>query len=991
MLRQKWFMLSIGVWITVLLVASAKTLGESCSCNDGPGSVSGGDPQACYYSVKGACGGCTSVIGNGPCVCGVGGESCEQGPKVCHRLSFTETSDFQIQWPLKTTGCDLGGLETGYSTGGLWTNTPNGPLPTLPVGNVIYGMTDLTWPHHKTHVSVYRTYMGDQYQHTTNGDFGARWFSNLSTSFVEVGQTGPLDECEQLGYGGCVELGGQGLVFSRPHHNSKFNAHIRSDGLAIAYECDSTVSPVLYTYFIYDRSSGYTYTFEGNKVLFPSPKLDMSVTRTRNRYGQGEDYAYDSADLLTKITIAGSSPAKEIYLDRDSVSDVITKIYDNYTGRTVDYSYAVYDGNCWLTKVDGAGCGSCSAVPTVEYEYDSNRLLTAVKDAEGHSRKVLFNTQKHVEGAMDAKGRTHRYNLLGAGSVAHLSVDREGNTVKYHGINLVVDQQTAVTRVEAVMSGGSNITYDYEYDSTVKITKVTAPDGATDQRFYDDDRNLVSRIRTAGGTSLTTSFTYETVPNYRISTYTDEVGKVFTYDYDSDGSLTKRTMPGGGAAEYEYDGQGLITQLISDAGITMSYAYDAMGFLTSERVGTLETTHVVDGLGRRLTTTSPEGRKVIQQYDNGGRLTKRISGEGIEMRYEYDANARQTLRELMDGQTVVQSWTTEYDPNGNVTTRTAPGALISVYDYDCNDRLTKQTNPDGTVRELVMDDGCRLITTKFGGTAGTDVTEDNVYDTRSNLVTAKDADGNMTRYEYDGFRRLTKTIDALNHYTVYEYDKTDRQTAVKGYRSDNAILTHTVTEYDGMGLVTRVRQKAVPNGADGNNDALSETVYDDDGRVLTSRTYVGASATSETIYAYDASGRQTRVTDPDGHATTYAYDNDGLLTKITDAKGHAATFAYDNDGRQTKVTDALGHYSTTTYDVRGLQTDASNYASGGTHLAQTVYEYDTVGRQTLSRRKVNPGGAIDNTADIVLKTFYDGDGRVTRTTGASGHDTTYAY
>ena len=81
-----------------------------------------------------------------------------------------------------------------------------------------------------------------------------------------------------------------------------------------------------------------------------------------------------------------------------------------------------------------------------------------------------------------------------------------------------------------------------------------------------------------------------------------------------------------------------------------------------------------------------------------------------------------------------------------------------------------------------------------------------------------------------------------------------------------------------------------------------------------------------TVSEYDALGRVTRVTAPDGSATTTSYA--GNTTTVTDPAGKRKKFTYDAFGNMTQVAepDAQGNltvFTNYTYDTLGRLTDVS--------------------------------------------------------------------
>jgi RHS repeat-associated protein len=166
-----------------------------------------------------------------------------------------------------------------------------------------------------------------------------------------------------------------------------------------------------------------------------------------------------------------------------------------------------------------------------------------------------------------------------------------------------------------------------------------------------------------------------------------------------------------------------------------------------------------------------------------------------------------------------------------------------------------------------------------------------------------------------------------------------------------------------------------------------------------------------TTYTYDASGRTTKVTLPDGSFTTYVYQ--GNTVTVTDPAGKWKKFTMDAFGNLTSVQEpdpALGTVTTNyTYDIlnhltqvsmpRGgaTQTRTFNYASGGTVgaflLSATNPENGTV-TYTYNLTTQPNGGMLASKTDAKGQQItyqYDGYNRLSSVTSANVVLRTYYY
>lgn len=146
-----------------------------------------------------------------------------------------------------------------------------------------------------------------------------------------------------------------------------------------------------------------------------------------------------------------------------------------------------------------------------------------------------------------------------------------------------------------------------------------------------------------------------------------------------------------------------------------------------------------------------------------------------------------------------------------------------------------------------------------------------------------------------------------------------------------------------------------------------------------------------TQYAYDALGRQIRVTDPLGRVTLNAYNDLGRLTSVTqnylqgqpqnykDASGDQynliTTYTYDVSGNQIAVTDTKGVVTRTYYDAVGRAATVVRNFTG------------TIPNPTPPARSNPP----DPLANLRTDTIYLGTGNVDSVVDEMGETTDYDY
>ncbi len=171
------------------------------------------------------------------------------------------------------------------------------------------------------------------------------------------------------------------------------------------------------------------------------------------------------------------------------------------------------------------------------------------------------------------------------------------------------------------------------------------------------------------------------------------------------------------------------------------------------------------------------------------------------------------------------------------------------------------------------------------------------YTPNGKRQTVKDANNNLTTYEYDGFDRMSKmrfpsaTLGAgtssTTDYEQYGYDNSGNRTSLR--KRDAKTITYT---YDAL---NRVRSKTVPVST-------------------------GGAAGYSVFYGYDVSGLQTfaRFSSVTGTGVTNTYDGFGRLKTSSSNMGGTArtvTSSYDSHGNRVRVTHLDGAFFEYAHDA----------------------------------------------------------------------------
>jgi RHS repeat-associated protein len=473
-----------------------------------------------------------------------------------------------------------------------------------------------------------------------------------------------------------------------------------------------------------------------------------------------------------------------------------------------------------------------------------------------------------------------------------------------------------------------------------------------------------------------TYYTYQT----QIASLTLPNGKSYQFQYSHpQGYLTKVTLPSGAYIRYVYatpssSGPGPYDQVVQRI-------VSADGTQGSEKTWTYTG---YEGLGtvsfaRTVTITSPEGDKVVHQFN----------AQGEEVQTQWETSTNTVLK------TVVNSWSQQsiFSNNQPQNAKVNTIATLSESGQPSARQLTYDTNMNLT-QEMVTDwqwgvTGARVIYERdltYASMTNCNINAPgpgNFIKPSMETITAIDpTTGNFvqqgsTQYFYDEFVLAANHYGAPNHNDSFPYNYycQGNLTTVRHYKDANNYVDEHM-HYDNLGNMV---QKVDPlshttnidftdNFADGINrntfaypktvtNALSQssaTKYDFKTGLPTQVTNLRG---YNTITTYDLLNRVKSLTEANGKVTTYAYDDTNLVTTkevLVDSsgnKGHVET-SFDGLYRvkevRTNDPDPQGVYAVdTTYDGKGRKKQVSNpYRLSTETPVWTTVTYDALDRPT---------------------------------------------
>jgi len=455
--------------------------------------------------------------------------------------------------------------------------------------------------------------------------------------------------------------------------------------------------------------------------------------------------------------------------------------------------------------------------------------------------------------------------------------------------------------------------------------------------------------------------------------------------YTPRGEVRAKISPNGSGVSvvrHDYFGQSGLAQYVADptAGYNATTGC-ATSPISSPTVGVAQFGY--DGRGNRTS------RKTL---DDAG------TGTWQEENWTFDLADRPTGYTSNTG-TAIVSWTASYGlTSGRLssqTTTTGADADSSVR------RIITAFAPSGSVTQVASHlcgtvSGCSSVTNDADHKTIIDTTYDplgrkaTVTDNSPGVTTnnqygfAYNAAGNITQITYPNAVALSTTYNLTGQPTGQTYPDGN----VYRYRYDMRLaLTHVDVAFSGSWL----NLAAYTNNANGQRSAETLT-----GATASSRTWTRNGATDTVDKYTQVLATTTSITTP------ITYDNAGRIASDCKGTGTAGacqssdiktTYTYDADSQLLSATVAndpdSGHVVgwAYTYGNHGNRTQQTVTTNGSSNVV-THYRYDSI--ETLCASKVGsaPSSCTDTSA---TRYAYDGAGRLTTTTPASGSTVTSTY
>jgi RHS repeat-associated protein len=460
---------------------------------------------------------------------------------------------------------------------------------------------------------------------------------------------------------------------------------------------------------------------------------------------QGQATIVDMGSVASPASWAGLTVLKRTEFSYDTYGRKTRQLIRDYTLA----GGAIQRATNW--NYDAAGRLQCEAKrmnPASFLQAVSACALTTQHPTQGTDRitKTTYTVNSDIskieEGVGTALLRSARRMTYTIPSLPTTSTDANGNrtTYSYDGYNRLIK-----TGFPSPTTVGTSSTTDYTsatFDNFGRPRTERTRSGYVFTSNYDNLSRVVSRI--GAGNTTTYAFTYD-VKSRKLSTTNVQSGvsSIASATYDAFDRQMTDTTPNG-TVSYVYDLANRRTVMYWPNSFYVTYEYDRTNAL-------------------KVVRDNASAAIITYAYDNLGRRTQVLRGNGTVSSYSFEANGGlDSLIHDLAGTADDVTRAFDYNSVGQITSRSTSNAIY-------------KWTPIGTPNDSYVPNGLNQIGSRNGIAFSYDtqgnLTSDGVdtygYDKENRLTTAPSRN---TTLKYDGIGRLAKTTSTVIGTASFLYD-----------------------------------------------------------------------------------------------------------------------------------------------------------------------------------------------------------------------------
>ncbi|MFE1573450.1 RHS repeat-associated core domain-containing protein [Comamonas odontotermitis] len=598
------------------------------------------------------------------------------------------------------------------------------------------------------------------------------------------------------------------------------------------------------------------------------------LTEEVDEAGHATHYFYDEERLPDRPTRIRDAHGATKRLQWDAAGQLLA--YTDCSGQTTRYGYDARGNLVAVTNAEGH---------TMRHQVDAAGRLLAVQHPDGAVERFGYDTQGRLIAHRNALGHDTHWRLNPLGQPLE-RVDALGHRLRY--------EYDAAGRL-ATLTNENNDAATFGYDLRDRLVQELGFDARRTEYRYNLAGELAERLEHGSAAHAAAAFTDFPAEQHLFNADTalasSSAPKRTAYVRDPAGRLLAQYsspshLPSSAAARagittrrqltrYRYDAAGQVLQAASGDGARAQFEWDVRGLLVAEQAtqpglaesgpATQRIEHGYDGLGTRVYTVLPDGRRLNFLHYGSGHL--------------HQVN--------LDGQVLTDI---ERDKLHRETSR-SQGLLQSQYQYDSAGRLIGQrasAAPAAGEARTVIERQYRydragqlqgLADKRWGMSAY-------VYDPLGRITAARHGDASEERFAFDPAHNLLDAArnEQARQQTQRRDERTDRQREEDEW-ADTVRRRLADPSFDVLGYQSESLPQRPPGCWAGNRLLVHEDqrfAWDRHGNLIAKKT----GSHKAQYFAYDAQGQLTHVLTRTGlNAATareqlVAFDYDALGRRV---------------------------------------------------------------------------------------------------------------
>ncbi len=579
----------------------------------------------------------------------------------------------------------------------------------------------------------------------------------------------------------------------------------------------------------------------------------------------------------------------ETSYEYDNLWQLVKTINPNWLKTSLEYQ----NGNLVkISKKDSSLLAIFSDTIDTSFTYDNAWNILSVTDANWNTKSINYNKFNQIIKTISPEWviNSFEYDLNGNNIKQSEKVDN--NDVNVSKTYDILDK---ISEINNPISKDLNSKTKFEYDNNENIKKITYPNWAVKEFFYNEFDKVIKTIFEW----IETKYEYDNAWN--ITKIIDAKWNSKTLKYDLFNQVTKITDELGNITNLTYDVSWNVIKIevFNKENKLLSKQekiYDLLGNTTKEIIYNIEsntqiTTNYIYNKWLLVEKIENSGNKTSLNYDIFWRSLSIIDSLWNKQTFEYDKNDNITKKSIISNIWKILNTYYFYDKDNRLIWEKSDNDVLKWYIYNSLNQITRVLDKNWNKTDLEYNYLWK-VTKKIQYINWKNIETKFEYDINWNLIAIIDWNWNKTTYVYDLFNRLKKEIYSDTKQINYEYDSLGN--VVKKTDPNGNIISNT------FDFLNRLVERNISNSTWIIWTIKENYIYDDLWRLINSKSIDNEWKTIETSFVYNSLNQLTSETN-NWKTINYEYDFNWNQVKLIYPSWKVVTKSYDEINRLKNI------------------------------------------------------------------------------------------